>query len=293
MVSTGWPRPPAGHRLAQPRPMVNPILSARVEALIARAHRDVWSPRTDIDWWGHGPVVPEGYTPARYVDTISQLFHAEQAALAIAGAARSASAIRRPRPSWPRRSRPKTATPRCCAATWSASATWRRSIRTWPSRTRARARGPGRRGWRWLRSTCCSPTNSCRCTTVGSRAGAARCCGRSTPAHRPRRRAARGVRPRVPRARAAAGRRRRARRRPGLARRALDPGHRRGARAHAAHGRCAASRSQRARGDGRARDRSLPPPGPDGRHPGVRVSRAAGVTAAAPATRPSACASSP
>ena len=59
---------------------------ARIESLTVRAHAEAWSPRTDLDWWGGGPVVPAGVTAAAYVDSVSQLFHAEQASLRIAAA---------------------------------------------------------------------------------------------------------------------------------------------------------------------------------------------------------------
>lgn len=55
-----------------------------LDALTAAAHTDTWSARTDVDWWGAAPVVPDGVAVADYVDTISQLFHAEKAALAMA-----------------------------------------------------------------------------------------------------------------------------------------------------------------------------------------------------------------
>lgn len=57
---------------------------ARIEALTVRAHAEAWSPRTDIDWWGGGPVVPAGVSAAAYVDSVSQLFHAERASWRIA-----------------------------------------------------------------------------------------------------------------------------------------------------------------------------------------------------------------
>ena len=61
---------------------VNPL--AAIDALTAQAHTDVWSARSDVDWWGAAPVVPDGVAAADYIDTISQLFHAEKAALAMA-----------------------------------------------------------------------------------------------------------------------------------------------------------------------------------------------------------------
>ncbi len=61
---------------------VNPL--AAIDALTAQAHTDAWSARSDVDWWGAAPVVPDGVAAADYIDTISQLFHAEKAALAMA-----------------------------------------------------------------------------------------------------------------------------------------------------------------------------------------------------------------
>lgn len=61
---------------------VNPL--AVIEALTAQAQTDTWSARSDLDWWGTAPVVPDGVAAADYIDTISQLFHAEKAALALA-----------------------------------------------------------------------------------------------------------------------------------------------------------------------------------------------------------------
>jgi hypothetical protein len=63
-----------------------PQLAAQLAALLAKADATAWSPRTDLDWWGAAPVVPEGLAPEVYVDAVSQLFHVAKATLAIASA---------------------------------------------------------------------------------------------------------------------------------------------------------------------------------------------------------------
>ena len=67
--------------------MLEPV--ARIEALTTKAVRAAWSPRTDIDWWGCAPVVPDTMSRTRYVALVSQLFHVEKAALAMATATRA------------------------------------------------------------------------------------------------------------------------------------------------------------------------------------------------------------
>lgn len=64
--------------------MSDPQLAARLVALLAKADAAAWSPRTDLDWWGAAPAVPDGLAPAAYVDAVSQLFHVAKATLAIA-----------------------------------------------------------------------------------------------------------------------------------------------------------------------------------------------------------------
>ncbi|MEZ4401181.1 MAG: hypothetical protein R3B06_14240 [Kofleriaceae bacterium] len=54
----------------------------RIDDLTARAHRAAWSTRA-IDWWALSPVAPGGADQATYIDTVSQLFHAAKAELAM------------------------------------------------------------------------------------------------------------------------------------------------------------------------------------------------------------------
>lgn len=68
--------------------MLSANLRPRLDALLARAAAEAWSPRTDIDWWGAAPRVPDGMATADYVDSVSQLWHAEKAALDVASALR-------------------------------------------------------------------------------------------------------------------------------------------------------------------------------------------------------------
>lgn len=64
--------------------MSDVTLLAQIDTLTAQATATAWSSRSAVDWWGATPQVPEGVARAAYVDTVSQLFHVEQAALAIA-----------------------------------------------------------------------------------------------------------------------------------------------------------------------------------------------------------------